>query len=295
MFTVAALYQFASLNDYPQIKPALDQLCRQHAIKGTLLIACEGINGTVAGSRSAIDTLLAHLRSDDRLAQLSCKFSTTENMPFKRMKVRLKKEIVTLGVANVDPTRQVGQYVEPVDWNELASDPQVTLLDTRNDYEVAIGTFAKAQNPHTESFRQFPDYVKTNLNPHQHSRIAMFCTGGIRCEKASAYMLNQGFEHVYHLKGGILKYLEQIPESQSLWRGECYVFDDRVSVTHGLTQGKYALCHGCGNPITKQDKQADTYQPGVSCPACFNQTTPDKKKRWSERQRQINLTKFRGK
>ncbi|MEQ1837053.1 MAG: rhodanese-related sulfurtransferase, partial [Candidatus Nitrotoga sp.] len=239
---VAALYKFAELVDYREMQPRLQDFCVAQKINGTILLAAEGINGTVAGSRAGIDALLAFLRADTRLADLEHKESFADTPPFDRMKVRLKKEIVTLGVAGVDPNKKVGTYVAPEDWNELIADPDVVLVDTRNAYEYDIGTFQGALNPHTTTFRQFPAYVKNNLDPAKHKKIAMFCTGGIRCEKASAYMLEQGFEEVYHLQGGILKYLETVPVEQSKWQGECFVFDQRIAVGQGLELGTHEQC-----------------------------------------------------
>lgn len=236
---VAALYKFVSLPDYQALREPLRQVMLDNGVKGTLLLAEEGINGTVSGWRQGIDALLAWLKRDPRFADLEHKESYCEEQPFRRTKVKLKKEIVTLGVPQVDPTRQVGTYVEPKDWNALIDDPEVVLIDTRNDYEVAIGTFERAVDPKTGSFREFPDYVNTHFDPRRHKKVAMFCTGGIRCEKASSYLLSQGFEQVYHLKGGILKYLEEVPAEQSKWRGECFVFDERVTVGHALAEGEY--------------------------------------------------------
>lgn len=291
---VAALYKFVALADYREIQPRLLDFCQQQGIKGTLLLATEGINGTIAGERAAIDRVLEHLRSDARLEDLEHKESFTDEMPFLRMKVKLKKEIVTLGVDGIDPTAAVGTYVEPKDWNDLISDPHVALVDTRNDYEYSIGTFKDAINPETESFREFPDYVKKTLDPKQHKKVAMFCTGGIRCEKATAYMLQQGYEEVYHLKGGILKYLEEIPREESLWQGECFVFDERVAVDHGLAEGSYDQCHACRHPISAEDKQSPEYQPGVSCPRCYGKRSSQQVASAAERQKQIELAKSRG-
>jgi len=263
-------------------------------VKGTLLLAKEGINGTVAGSREGIDNLLAWIRSDERLADVRTKESYDDNMPFYRTRVKLKKEIVTMGVEGIDPNHVVGTYVKPEEWNDLISDPDVLLVDTRNDYEVAIGTFKHAINPETETFRQFPDYVKKNLNPKKHKKVAMFCTGGIRCEKSTAYLKEQGFDEVYHLQGGILKYLETVAEKDSLWQGECFVFDNRVSVDHNLDKGTYDQCHACRLPITEADKQSERYEKGVSCPYCFDKKTDEQRKRFAERERQVQLAKTRG-
>lgn len=288
---VATFYQFFPFADYAQWRSPLQALCEQQEIKGTILLAPEGINATIAGSRSAVDTLLAHLRSDPRLSDLTPKESTAPDYPFDRLKVRLKSEIVTLGQPDVNPNEQVGTYVSPQDWNQLISDPQVTLIDTRNDYEVQIGSFRGAQNPHTESFRDFPDYVKTHLDPQKHPKVAMFCTGGIRCEKATAFMLKQGFQEVYHLQGGILKYLEEVPEPESLWEGECFVFDQRIAVKTGLRPGTYDLCAGCGYPISEADKASPEYEEGICCPHCGDVLTPEKRARQQAKYQQSQLKK----
>lgn len=290
---VAALYKFVSLPDFHELREPLLDHCLAQNIRGTLLLAEEGINGTVAGSREAIDSLLAYLKADPRLADLSHKESFDSSQPFYRMKVKLKKEIVTMGIDGIDPNEVVGTYVKPKDWNALISDPDVVLIDTRNDYEVEIGTFKGAVDPKTESFRQFPEYVRQNYNPAKHKKVAMFCTGGIRCEKASAFMKREGFEEVYHLEGGILKYLEEVDQSDSLWQGECFVFDNRVSVKQGLEPGEYALCHGCRWPITDADRQSDKYEEGVSCPACHDTLTDEQRQRFRDRQKQIELARQR--
>ena len=292
---VAALYQFAKLPDYRELRPRMQALCDQHGIKGTLLLAEEGINGTVAGSRTAIDALIAFLHADPRLAKLEHKESFAEHMPFYRMKVRLKKEIVTMGVPGIDPNEKVGAYVAPEDWNALISDPDVVLVDTRNDYEFDIGSFRGAIDPRIKTFRDFPDYVKQHMDPSKQKKVAMFCTGGIRCEKATAFMLEQGFEEVYHLQGGILKYLEKIPEAQSLWQGECFVFDQRVAVGHGLEVGKHDQCRSCRHPLSEQDRTSPHYEEGVACPHCYATLSEDKRARAAERQRQVALALQRGK
>jgi UPF0176 protein len=227
---MAAFYHFTELPDYKMMRIPLKEFCDTHQLKGTILLAKEGINSTIAGSREAIDAVLAYLRNDPRLQNLEHKESYCQGIPFQRMKVRLKKEIVTLGVPDIDPRHRVGTYIDPQDWNELIADPDVIVIDTRNNYEVEFGTFKNAVNPNLETFGEFPDYVQEQLNPEKHQKIAMFCTGGIRCEKASAYMLSQGFSEVYHLKGGILKYIEEVPKEESIWEGECFVFDDRISI-----------------------------------------------------------------
>ena len=292
-YVVAALYRFARLPQFEALRePLLDQ-CVSFGIRGTLLLASEGINGTVAGTREGIDLLLAYLKAIPELAQLDHKESFCDELPFYRMKVKLKKEIVTMGVEGIDPQVTVGRYVEPKDWNALITDPDVLLVDTRNDYEVEIGTFKGAMDPNTTTFREFPEYVKTNLDPQKQKKVAMFCTGGIRCEKATAYMIEQGFDEVFHLKGGILKYLEEVPEAESLWQGECFVFDNRVSVNHKLEKGDYDQCHGCRFPITEQDKRDARYVAGVSCSRCHDLLTEDQRMRFSERQKQIQLAKQR--
>jgi UPF0176 protein len=282
---VATLYKFVKLPDFAQKREPLLSYCQGQGIKGTILLAEEGINGTIAGSRQAIDSVLWFLRSDPRLANLEHKESYTETPPFERMKVRLKQEIVTLGLPEIDPNEQVGTYVTPEEWNNLISDPEVTVIDTRNDYEVNIGTFQGAENPQTASFREFPDYVRQHLDPTKHKKVALFCTGGIRCEKASSFMLAQGFAEVYHLKGGILKYLEEIPAQASLWQGECFVFDERVAVSHGLESGSYELCLSCGRPISEEDKLSPKYEPGISCAHCFDSLTDEKRARQQEKWR----------
>ena len=291
---VCALYKFVALDDYESIREPLYDFLSGHEIRGTLLLAREGINGTVAGTRESIDALLAYLKSNTRLADLDYKESLHETNPFYRTKVRLKKEIVTMGVAGIDPKRSAGTYVDPKEWNALISDPETTLIDTRNEYEIGIGTFKNALNPKTESFRDFPDYVEQNLNPSKHRKVAMFCTGGIRCEKSTAYLKERGFDEVYHLKGGILKYLEDIPEENSLWEGDCFVFDNRVAVNHSLEKGSYDQCHACRMPITEKDKQSTYYEKGVSCPLCFDSCSTERKTRFMERERQIQLARERG-
>lgn len=291
---VAALYKFVTLSDFHAMREPLLDACVAAGTRGTLLLAEEGINGTIAGSRQAIDTVLAYLRSDPRLVDIAHKESFDDHMPFYRMKVKLKKEIVTMGVPGIDPNQRVGTYVEPTQWDALINDPDVVLIDTRNDYEVDIGTFRGALDPKTNSFREFPEYVRRTLDPKKQRKVAMFCTGGIRCEKASAYMLQEGFEEVYHLQGGILKYLEEVPEAESTWEGECFVFDNRVAVNHRLEKGRYDQCHGCRHPITAQDKDSDRYQQGVCCPHCYDSLTEDQKARFAERQKQIELAAQRG-
>ncbi|MTI13453.1 rhodanese-related sulfurtransferase [Sansalvadorimonas verongulae] len=290
---VCALYKFVTLDNYQELREPLLETMIKLGIHGTLLLAQEGVNGTVAGSRGGVDQLLAWLEQDERLKPIERKESYVNELPFKRTKVKLKKEIVTMGVEGIDPRKTVGTYVEPEDWNALISDPDVVLVDTRNDYEVQVGTFKGAVNPNTETFREFPEYVKANLDKNTHKKVAMFCTGGIRCEKSTAFMKQQGFEEVYHLKGGILKYLEDVPQKETLWEGECFVFDDRVTVNHQLEPGSYDQCHGCRLPITEQDKQSEKYQQGVSCPRCYDRLTDSQKKRFSEREKQMRLAEMR--
>ncbi len=258
------------------------------------MLANEGINGTIAGPREGIDKVLAYLKSDARLSGLQHKESLDEEMPFYRMKVKLKREIVTMGVEGIDPNLVVGTYVRPEDWNDLVNDPDVLLIDTRNDYEYSIGSFKGAVDPQTTTFREFPEYVRSHLDPQKQKKVAMFCTGGIRCEKASAFMLQEGFEEVYHLQGGILKYLEEVPEAESTWEGECFVFDNRVAVNHRLEKGQYDQCYGCRMPITDEDKQSDKYRKGVCCPHCYDSLSADQIERFSERQKQIELARARG-
>jgi len=291
---VSALYHFATLEDYVAMREPLQAFCDGHDIKGALLLAHEGINGTVAGSQADIDDLLAYLKSDKRLQGLEHKESFAKSKPFYRMKVKLKKEIVTLGIDGVDPNVCVGTYVAPKDWNAIISDPEVLVLDTRNDYEYLIGTFKGAIDPNTDTFREFPEFVANNYAPETHKKVAMFCTGGIRCEKASSFMLQQGYEEVYHLKGGILKYLEEVPEEESLWEGECFVFDDRVAVTHGLKIGQYTLCRGCRWPLSAQDVLSEHYIEGICCDRCFDVLSEDKRSRLEERQKQKLLAEARG-
>jgi UPF0176 protein len=293
-FVVCALYRFVHIDEPEVMREPLLESMREHGIKGTLLLATEGINGTVAGDRTAIDTLLAALMDDPRFADLTHKESYTDEMPFLRAKVKLKKEIVTLGVAGIDPEKAAGTYVRPKDWNDLIADPDVTLIDTRNDYEVKVGTFTNAINPKTRSFREFPQYVAEHLDPVRHKKIAMFCTGGIRCEKSTAYLKAKGFEQVYHLRGGILKYLEDVPAAESQWRGECFVFDERVTVDQQLRKGRYAQCNACRMPLSEEDRKSEHYIKGVSCPHCFDKTTNARRNRFAERQKQVELARQRG-
>ena len=293
-YCVAALYHFTTLMDYTDLRAPLQDMCDLLGVKGTLLLAQEGINGTVAGTDQAIADLVAYLHADPRFAALDHKQSRAAEMPFYRMKVRLKKEIVTMGVDGVDPNEIVGTYVDPKDWNDLINDPDVVLIDTRNDYEVEIGTFKGAINPDTETFREFPAWVDDNKDQLKKPKVAMFCTGGIRCEKASSFMKTKGYDQVFHLKGGILKYLETVPEQDSLWDGECFVFDQRVAVGHGLKPGQYDQCYACRYPITEQEKQSPLYIKGISCHRCHDTMSDEQRARFTERQKQMALAKQRG-
>ena len=293
MYTIAALYHFTRFDDPAALKPALLDLCVREDVRGTLLLAGEGINGTIAGPRAGIDRVIAHLKSLPGCAELEWKEATSDHPPFGRMKVRLKREIVTMGQPDVDPRARVGHYVEPQDWNALISAPDVAVIDTRNDYEVAIGTFDGAIDPKTESFGEFPAWWEANKDRFHNKRIAMFCTGGIRCEKSTNFLLGQGVEEVFHLKGGILKYLEDVPEEESSWQGDCFVFDNRVSVGHGLKEGPHMLCHGCRRPILPEDTQHPAYEAGVSCHHCVDETSAEDKNRFRERQKQMALARAR--
>ncbi len=297
-YLTAALYKFVSLPNYKALHSPVLDACKANHIKGTLLLAEEGINGTIAGLPDDIHRLLNFLRTDplfeNKLSDLEHKESFADEHPFYRMKVKLKKEIVTLGVPGVSPTKKVGTYVKPEDWNALISDPDVVLIDTRNDYEVGIGTFKGAIDPKTATFREFPEYVANHFDKTRHKKVAMFCTGGIRCEKASSYMMSQGFEEVYHLQGGILKYLETIPETESMWEGECFVFDQRVAVKHNLEIGDFDQCYACRHPLSPADMQSEHYVAGISCPHCFDKISNEKRARLIERQKQVELAKKRG-
>ncbi len=291
---VAALYKFTRFAEFEQYREPILKSMLDNEVKGTLLIASEGINGTISGSRQGINNVLAYLRSIEAIGSFTFKESYTSEQPFYRTKVKLKKEIVTMGVEDIDPLQSVGRYVKPSDWNALISDPDVLLIDTRNDYEVQIGSFKNAVNPNTETFREFPDYVAKELDPSKHKKVAMFCTGGIRCEKSTAFMRQQGFDEVYHLEGGILKYLEEVPVSESLWEGDCFVFDNRVSVNHNLEKGQYEQCFACRMPITQLDMQSSAYIKGESCPHCIDKATDEQKARFREREHQMQLAKKRG-
>lgn len=290
---IAALYRFVQLDNFESLRQPLLQQMLDNQVRGTLLLAAEGINGTIAGNEKAVESLLEYLRQDSRLRDFDCKYSFDEEMPFYRSRVKLKREIVTMGVEGISPAN-AGAYVDPSEWNRLISDPDVTVIDTRNDYESAIGSFDKAIFPNTRSFRDFPEYVANHLNPEQHRKVAMFCTGGIRCEKSTAYLREQGFDEVFHLKGGILNYLAQVPEAESMWQGDCFVFDNRVSVNHALEKGSYDQCHACRLPITETDKASEKYQAGVSCPACFDNRSEIERQRYREREKQVRLARERG-
>jgi UPF0176 protein len=294
MIKVSAFYKFSKLPDYQLLQAPLLAAMKSNAIKGSILVAAEGVNGTIAGLPDRIDAALQEVSSITGIAGIEPKISFTESMPFRRMKVRLKREIVTIGNVKADPTERVGNYVEPEDWNALVNDPDVVLIDTRNGYEVGVGTFKGAIDPHTESFGDFPNYVRENLHNQKHKKIAMFCTGGIRCEKASSFMLNEGFENVFHLKGGILKYLEVVPQEQSTWEGACFVFDERVAVEHGLKVSDFSTCHGCTDPVSAADRLSEKYEKGVSCPKCFDRLTPQQLESNRERQKQVELAKAKG-
>ncbi|AEF03097.1 rhodanese-related sulfurtransferase [Alteromonas naphthalenivorans] len=292
-YIVCAMYKFVALENFEAMRQPLLTAMESNGIKGTLLLASEGINGTVSGTREGIDGLLQYLNADERINPISCKESLHEEQPFYRTKVKLKKEIVTMGVEGIDPRKTVGTYVKPSDWNALISDPDVTVIDTRNGYEIEIGTFKHAIDPKTETFREFPEYVAKTLSPEKNKKVAMFCTGGIRCEKSTAYLKEQGFDEVYHLEGGILQYLEDVPKEESLWEGDCFVFDNRVAVNHDLEKSDYHQCYACRLPITDEDMQSEKYESGVSCPHCFGTHTEDQLSRFREREKQVNLAKMR--
>lgn len=272
-YSIATFYKFVTVPHWRELRESLLQLCQAEGLKGTILLAEEGINATVAGESQGIEELLRVV--EQGFGALSVRFSTASVQPFERMKVKLKSEIVTFGHPEVKPQERVGTYVAPEDWNGLISDPEVLVIDTRNDYEVTVGTFRGAVNPKTRSFRQFADYVAQQVDPSQHPRVALFCTGGIRCEKATAYLLQRGFEQVYHLQGGILNYLETVETAESLWQGECFVFDERVAVQHGLAQGSYGMCRACGHPLSPEEMRSPAYIADVSCPYCETELQPE--------------------
>ncbi|MGC6453946.1 MAG: rhodanese-related sulfurtransferase [Candidatus Puniceispirillaceae bacterium] len=294
-FVIAALYKFTDLPDHRDLQPRLQELCDAHGVHGTLLLADEGINGTVCAPPAGMAAVLDWIEADDRFDGLSLKFSVAPKQAFLRMKVRLKKEIVTMGRPEISPARATGTYVEPEDWNRLVEDPDVMVIDTRNAYETAIGSFSGAVDPQTDSFREFPDWAQSLADAEDRpKKLAMFCTGGIRCEKASALMQQMGFDEVYHLKGGILKYLEDVPAEESRWQGECFVFDGRVAVDHALRPGSYDMCHACRMPLSEEDKTHSAYSPGVSCHHCIGRHDADSRSRFAERQKQIALARQRG-
>ena len=294
MHAICALYKFTRLDDFEEIQLPLRSFLDSLSVKGTLLLAREGINGTISGTKVSLEKVLDYLQSDPRFLDLEFKFSYSKKIPFKRLKVKLKKEIVTMGLTEIDPTHSAGTYVKPKDWNELINDPDVVLIDTRNNYEYEIGSFKGAINPNTETFREFPSFTKNTLEQYREKKIAMFCTGGIRCEKSTAYLKSEGFKNVFHLQGGILKYLEEVNEDESLWEGECFVFDDRVAVKHNLEQGQYDQCHACRFPITEEDTMHPHYEKGASCPRCFGTKNSSQMSRYREREKQVKLAKQRG-
>jgi len=293
-FVVCAMYKFVALPEYEALRKPLLEVMEANEVRGTLLIAAEGINGTVSAKREGIDNLLTWLGKQPNLNNIVSKESYDDECPFYRTKVKLKNEIVTMGVEGIDPLKVVGSYVKPNEWNALISDPDVILIDTRNDYEIEIGTFQNAVDPNTKTFREFPQWAKENLDPEKHKKVAMFCTGGIRCEKSTAYMKEQGFDEVYHLEGGILKYLEEVPKEETMWEGECFVFDNRVAVDHDLQKGSYDQCHACRMPITEEEKLKPEYMEGVSCHHCIEEVTDEQRIRFAERQKQIELAQARG-
>lgn len=293
-YFVAAFYRFTPLDDLESMQVSIRQCCEINDVRGIVLLAPEGINSTIAGSRDGVMAVLEFLQADPRLSELTWKESVATQQPFRKLRVRLKKEIVTMGVPGVDPADLVGTYVKPQDWNELINDPDVVVIDARNDYEVELGTFKDAINPDIESFGQLPQWLDEQLDPSRQPKVAMFCTGGIRCEKSTALLKRAGIKDVFHLEGGILRYLEQIPEGDSTWDGQCFVFDERVSVGHGLKEGAYELCRACRYPIGDEDKASELYQEGVSCPRCSAQTSDEQKQRYADRQEQVNLSKARG-
>ena len=293
---VAALYHFTRFDDTAALQGPLQAACDAAGIRGTILLASEGINGTIAGDTKGIADVLGYIRAMPGCADLEVKFSTAPSMPFNRMKVRLKREIVTMGEPDIDPRASVGRYVAPQDWNALIEDPDTIVIDTRNDYEVAIGQFEGAVDPKTASFRDFPAWFRDNRDDllEGKKKVAMYCTGGIRCEKSTSFLRKEGVEEVYHLKGGILKYLETVPADESKWQGECFVFDQRVAVKHGLEQGSYAQCFACRFPLSEDDLASPAYNEGVSCPHCIDQRNDEQRARYVERQKQQKLAKERG-
>jgi len=296
MFKISAFYKFASVNKPLSLQEKILNKFTDLSIKGTLLIGKEGINGTISANNSeSLDHAINFIKTINGFENLEVKYSTSKKDPFTRLKVKFKNEIVTIGDASIDPNKNAGEYVHPKDWNNLITDEEVLVLDTRNTYEYSIGSFKNSIQPETKNFREFPAWLEIleESGFDKNKKVAMFCTGGIRCEKASSLMRSKGFENVYHLQGGILNYLEKINEEDSLWNGECFVFDDRVAVNHKLQVGSYDMCHGCRMPITDFDKDSEHYQRGVSCPNCFNKKTPNQKKRYADRQKQVDLAKLR--
>ncbi len=290
---VVSFYKFVDLDGLPEIKVSLLSLCGENGVNGTFILAPEGINATVAGPRQGIERLVTYLESDPRLSGAHYKLSYNEKSPFHRLKVKFKKEMVPMGVSGIKPQRLSGERVPPEQWNELISRPDVLLIDTRNDYENRVGTFRGAVNPETDHFREFPEYVRENLDPAEHKEIAMFCTGGIRCEKATSYLLERGFKRVYQLEGGVLSYLERVSREKSLWEGECFVFDDRTSVGHGLSRGTWSTCRNCRAPVSPEDRQSEGFREGVSCPRCHTRLTPERISSLEERQKQMRLARER--
>ena len=290
---VLSFYKFVDLDGLPEIKASLLSLCGENRVNGTFILAPEGINATAAGPREGIERLVAYLESDPRLSGAHYKLSYNEKSPFHRLKVKFKKEMVPMGVSGIKPQRLSGERVPPEQWNELISRPDVLLIDTRNDYENRVGTFGGAVNPETDHFREFPEYVRENLDPAEHKEIAMFCTGGIRCEKATSYLLERGFQRVYQLEGGVLSYLERVPREQSLWEGECFVFDDRTSVGHDLSRGTWSTCRNCRAPVSPEDRQSEGFREGISCPSCHTRLTPERVSSLEERQKQMRLARER--
>jgi len=290
---VATFYKFIQLDNLETLRDRCLKFCEQQGIKGTILLATEGINSTISGEEESINHFLQFLQQDDRFLDIEPKISDTDQSPFHRLKVKIKSEIVTMGVNEIKPAITTGKHIDPETWNQIISDPEVLVIDTRNQYEYKVGTFHNAVSPQTDNFRQFPEFVEENLDPNKHKKIAMFCTGGIRCEKASAYLIEQGFEEVYQLDGGILNYLETVPSDKSLWKGECFVFDHRVAVNEELEKGNYELCYGCGQPLSPEDRQSEKYEPGVSCPYCCDYLTQQQRDRFWERRRQQELAKQR--
>ena len=293
-YLTCALYKFVSLPRYESLQSPLHSLMVKNNVFGTILLAEEGINGTISGLPEDVRVVLTWLQNQQSLSNIDQKNSYHNEIPFYRTKVQLKKEIVTMGVEGINPKEVVGTYVKPKEWNALIEDPEVLVVDTRNDYEVEIGSFKNAIDPQTKTFRDFPNWAEKNLDKTQHKKVAMFCTGGIRCEKSTAYLKENGFDEVYHLEGGILKYLEEVPKDQTLWQGECFVFDNRVAVNHDLEKGSYDQCHACRMPITEKEKESKYYQPGLACHHCYDMVADERKQRFAERQKQVELARERG-